>query len=148
MYKTTIQRSTDLFASGFYCAEAILMAYCEHYDIKSDLIPKIATGFCSGLARTSQICGAATGAILALNLRYGRTDPQTSVDQNYQAIQKFLTQFENKFGSTNCMELTGCDFNTDEGQNKFKANNTMEQCSNYVKEAMHLLMSICEPQNS
>ena len=48
------QRSRELFDSGYYCAESVLLAIAENQGIQSDLIPKIATGFCSGISRT---CG-------------------------------------------------------------------------------------------
>jgi C_GCAxxG_C_C family probable redox protein len=35
-------------------------------------IPKIATGFASGIGRKGSICGALAGAIMAIGLRYGR----------------------------------------------------------------------------
>ena len=45
-----VQRSRELFSSGFYCAESVLMAVAEALDVHCQLVPAIATGFCSGLA--------------------------------------------------------------------------------------------------
>ena len=42
----------------------MLLAVCDHYGIQSPWIPKIATGFCSGVARTGGLCGAYTGAVM------------------------------------------------------------------------------------
>ena len=39
------QRSLELFRSGFFCAESVLLAIAESQGIQSDLIPRIATGF-------------------------------------------------------------------------------------------------------
>ena len=50
MSNETSQRSRELFDSGFYCAESVLLAIAESQGIESDLIPRIATGFCSGIA--------------------------------------------------------------------------------------------------
>jgi len=41
---TVANRSRQLFESGYYCAESVLLAVAESQGIKSDLIPKIATG--------------------------------------------------------------------------------------------------------
>ena len=38
------QRIKELFDSGYYCAESVLLTVAEAYGIQSDLIPKIATG--------------------------------------------------------------------------------------------------------
>ncbi|GBD95663.1 MAG TPA: C_GCAxxG_C_C family protein [Nitrospirae bacterium] len=66
----------ELFDSGYYCAENVLLAIAESQGIQSDLIPKIATGFCSGISRTCGMCGALSGAIMSLNLLYGRSSPE------------------------------------------------------------------------
>ncbi|HOO88447.1 MAG TPA: hypothetical protein PK442_12150, partial [Synergistales bacterium] len=46
--------AADSFLSGLYCAESALLAVAEARGTRSELIPNIATGFCSGMART---CG-------------------------------------------------------------------------------------------
>ncbi|MCK5542667.1 MAG: C_GCAxxG_C_C family protein [Desulfobacterales bacterium] len=52
----------------------------ESKNIQSELISKIATGFCGGISRTCCcICGAQSGAIMAINLFYGRSLPDEPV---------------------------------------------------------------------
>ena len=137
-------RSGELFDSGYYCAESVLLAIAEGKGIQSSVIPKIATGFCSGLSRTCGLCGAVSGAIMAINLFTGRSSPGESVEDNYIAVRKLLSMFERKFGSTNCKQLTGCDLSTEEGQNAFRANNLHEQCKHYTKEAARMAMVLIE----
>ena len=50
----------------------MLLSAAEHQGIESDLIPKIATGFCSGVAQTGGMCGAYSGAVMALSMVHGR----------------------------------------------------------------------------
>ncbi len=119
----------------------------ESKGIQSDLIPKIATGFCSGVSRTCGMCGAVSGAIMALNLSYGRNMSSESHETSYIAIRKLLDMFESRFGSTNCKQLLGCDLGTEEGQNTFKSNNLIEQCRNYVEEATRMAMLIIEEKS-
>jgi len=95
-----IERSNAYFDSGYGCAEAVLMAVTESKGMKSELIPRIATGFCGGMAHTNNMCGAVTGAVMALNLIYGRDHAGESKEKNYQAIQTFLNKFREKFGDT------------------------------------------------
>ena len=114
----------------------------ESKGIQSDLIPKIATGFCSGVSRTCGICGAVSGAIMALNLFYGRNLPGESIETCYTTVQKLTDMFEIKFGSTNCKKLIGCDLDTEEGQDTFKSNNLFEQCRHYTEEATRMVMII------
>jgi C_GCAxxG_C_C family probable redox protein len=114
----------------------------ESKGVQSDLIPRIATGFCGGISRTSGICGAVSGAILALNIFYGRMDAGTSTDASYAKVQAMVSLFERQFGTTNCTALTGCNLATAEGQRIFKANNTIERCKHFSQEAVKMVLTL------
>ena len=69
-----VRRSAeDSFAAGFYCAESVVMAIAKAEGIESELLPRIATGFGGGMARTCGDCGAVTGAMMAVGLALGRS---------------------------------------------------------------------------
>jgi C_GCAxxG_C_C family probable redox protein len=142
MIGQTSQRSMDLFESGFYCAESVLLALAEANGVQSDLIPRIATGFCSGMARTCGTCGAVTGAIISLNLATGRSSPAESVDRNYALVQRLIRAFEQEFGSTNCADLIGCDVGSAEGQEFYAENNLVGRCKHYTGEAVRIALSL------
>ncbi|MCP4542310.1 MAG: C_GCAxxG_C_C family protein [Chloroflexi bacterium] len=138
------QPSEEFGEGGYYCAESVLLTLARKQGIQSDLIPRIATGFCSGMARTGGMCGAVTGAMMGLNLLAGRDLPSESFEETYAMIQKLLGMFEDRFGSTNCMELIDCDLNTEQGQRDYLANNREEQCGGYVDEAIRMATSLIE----
>jgi C_GCAxxG_C_C family probable redox protein len=144
MVDKTSRRSGELFKLGYRCAESVLLSVAESKNVQSELIPKIATGFCGGIARTGGICGAVSGAVMAINIFYGRNLPDEPVDKNYIPVQKLMEMFENKFGSVNCKELTGCDLRTEEGRKQFFSSNMIEQCKMYTEEATKMAMSIIE----
>jgi C_GCAxxG_C_C family probable redox protein len=123
------------FSSGYYCAESVLLALSKKMGIESDLLLKMATPFCSGVSRTNGICGAVSGALMAIGLKYGRTSNRDSVEDSYKYAQEFIKLFNEKHGSTNCFELTGCDFTSTEGHEKFNNENKEEGCLNFVKDA-------------
>jgi C_GCAxxG_C_C family probable redox protein len=116
----------------------------ESKNIQSDLIPKIATGFCAGVSRTRGTCGAVTGAVMALNLFYGRSDPSLPLDQSYPPVQKFIQRFEAAFGSTHCMQLIDCDLGTEEGRKKFVGENVITTCKNFTSEATRMVLAILD----
>ena len=118
------------------------MAVAESQGIQSDLIPKIATGFCSGLARTGGLCGAISGVIMSLGLINGRMVPGASVDETYESVQNLLEQFETRFGSTQCLSLTGVHLGTEEGQAEFLQNNQIERCLTYVQFTTRFVMEV------
>jgi C_GCAxxG_C_C family probable redox protein len=140
------QRSRELFDLGYFCGESVLLAVAEAEGIESDLIPKIATGFCSGVARTCGTCGALSGAIMVINLFAGRSSPEKSVDENYRLVRRLLDDFEAKFGSTSCRDLTGCDLGVEEGQAFFLENNIRELCSQYTGTATEMALAVLGKQ--
>ncbi|MBI5033854.1 MAG: C_GCAxxG_C_C family protein [Chloroflexi bacterium] len=140
------KRSRELFNTGYYCAESVVMAIAESRGIQSDLIPRIATGFCSGMARSGGQCGAVSGGMLGINLATGRRSPTETVDRNYTLIQELMRRFEERFGSTNCRVLLGCDLGTAEGQETFQAKHLIEQCFDYAEGATQIALSLLEAQ--
>jgi len=136
------QRSIEEFDKGFYCAESVLKVIAEQQGISSKLIPMIATGLCSGIARTSGMCGAISGGILALSIVYGRQSSNESVEKNYDAVKELISIFTEKYGSTNCKELLGCDIGTNEGQEEFSTKNLALQCREYTGKATEIVSNI------
>jgi len=119
-----------------------LLSVSESRNIKSDLIPRIASGFCGGISRTQGTCGAVTGAVMALNLFFGRSNPSVALDQSYPPVQEFTRRFTEKFGSTNCFKLIDCDLATEEGRKKFLDRNVIINCKNFTAEAIRIVLSI------
>lgn len=135
------RRSGVLFSSGYCCTEAVLMAMAEAQRVESELIPRIATGFCAGMARRGDICGAISGAIMGINLALGRDAWDDPRDKDYAAVFELMKRFEKEFSSTDCRDLTGCDLSTSEGREFFEANNIKEQCKLYCEEATRMAMT-------
>ena len=142
------KRASALFNSGFFCAESVLAAVAEYAEISSPLIPKMATGFCSGLSRTNKRCGAVTGGILALGMRYGRNMPSQAVEPAYEKVQEFLNQFEKQNGSLMCGGLTECNLSTDEGREAFKEKGLMKKCSAFTGYAAGLAVDLIGMENT
>ena len=136
------QRSVELFKSGFFCAESVLQAIAESQGIHSDLIPRIATGFCSGISCTGGMCGAVSGAIMGIGLAAGRNSPAELFEPTYTLVQMLIHAFEEQYGSANCRQLLGCDLATESGQNYFMENNLMESCLQYADGATSIALSL------
>ena len=144
----------ELWAQGWLCAECVTLAGAvmlgpKRLGMPLELSPRMATGFCSGMARCSGACGAVSGALLVLGLALGRRvrhdhapvpGPDRHLDPCYEAAQEFMDAFRAEFGSVDCSELLGLDLGTPEGQTAFKERNLKESnCWRYVAFAMQWL---------
>jgi len=114
-------RARALFAAAapLLCAESVLPAVAEALRCDSPPVPRLATGFCSGLSRTCGPCGALSGGIMALGLGLGRDSGREPLDRTYAPVQEYLEYFRAIFQADTCRELTGCDLGTPEGQQGF-----------------------------
>ena len=130
------------FEQGFYCAESVLLALAKHQGIESELLPKIATGLCSGMARTGGMCGALSGGILGVSLASGRSTTEETVEINYQMVRELIDSFVAKFGSTNCSELLECRLDSVEGQEEFKEKELWNRCRDCSETAERLALGI------
>ena len=140
----TAQRSSELFESGFCCSESVLQALAESRGIRSEFIPRIATGLCAGISRTGGICGAVSGGVLAISLVTGRSSPGDPREENLRLVRAFLKECEAKFGSTNCEQLMGCRLDTAEGQRFFQEHNLREKCAGFTREAARIAVQLLE----
>ena len=138
------KRAKELFDSGFYCAESVLQAVAEHAAIRSPLIPKISTGFCGGISRTKGMCGAVTGGVMALGMIFGRTSPDTPPDDTYLKVRELLSTFETQFGSSNCFDLTGCDFNQAMDRERWKKSGMANKCKEFTGAAARITAELID----
>ena len=132
-------RAAARFLGGFNCAESILLTLTERYDVSNPLVPKIATPFGGGLARTASICGCVTGAIMGIGAKYGRMQSSEDREKAYSAALSFMSAFETRFGSLICYDLIGCDFRTPEGHKRFDELKE-SRCVNFVKGAIEIVL--------
>ncbi len=85
---------------------------------------------------------------MAISLFTGRQDPAESVEANYAIVRELMNQFAERFGSTNCKVLLGCDLDTAKGQQTFKANRLIERCYDYAEGATRMAVSLLEARDS
>ena len=112
---------------------------------ESDLIPKIASGLAAGVGRTSNICGAVTGAILGMGLWFGRNEPGEGERKPYWYSRKFIDEWGKNHHSTNCTELLGVDLDKPEELDVFVSEGMWEKkCKRYISEAVSLAYDIVE----
>ncbi|MGA2790028.1 MAG: C-GCAxxG-C-C family protein [Candidatus Bathyarchaeia archaeon] len=127
-----------VFDSGLNCAESLLLVVSKYTGLEKDsarFIPRVATGFGGGIARNGDMCGALSGAVMAISLALGRDRPDQSGDQCYTAIDQFYNDFVKAFGSSKCRELTHVDFKTPEGNAIYRERVHRERCTPIVEWA-------------
>jgi C_GCAxxG_C_C family probable redox protein len=136
-------RATEKFLSGYNCAQSVLWAFSEELGLPADTALKVATGLGAGMARRQEVCGAITGGILVLSLRYGRGDGQdrTATEEAYAKTRELMSRFEAEYGTCSCLKLLGgCDIATEEGRKVFVDGDLLSTtCKRCVQSVVHVL---------
>ncbi|MEM3700935.1 MAG: C-GCAxxG-C-C family protein [Candidatus Bathyarchaeia archaeon] len=138
------EKAVKRFLNGYNCAQSVLLTMFEYWNGENELIPKIATAFGGGIGRCGSICGALTGGVMALGIKYGTNEPSLEKRlKAYEKAQKFYKQFGRQHGSVFCRELIGYDLsNPKELEEARKAKVFEEKCANFVKSAVKTLLKI------
>ena len=130
----TVKKAADYFKNGMYCSQAVLGAFCEKYNLETNVAFKISCGLNSG-CRCADICGAASGAILVIGLKYG--DVQKICNSK---TEEFLQSFKENNGDIICRNILGCDISTPEGIKEFVSKDLFHStCTDMVKSAAQIL---------
>lgn len=100
-----------LFEQGANCAQAVAGAFAAEIGMSEAEVFKLAGGFGGGVGRMREVCGAASGMVLIMNLLYGSSDisDKNAKDEHYARVQSVLKEFKEKNGSLICRELLGLD---------------------------------------
>ena len=136
----------------FNCCESVLLMVDEGHPLPGfeSNIMKAASSLVGGVGGWGSACGAATGAVIALGL-VGGTDGEETIKEFQdkrgrlrEVSQVFLKEFEDAFGSVNCMDLLGVDRRTDEGQARYNEirDQCVGKCNGYVEWAAKRALEI------
>lgn len=69
-------------------------------------------GFGGGIGRQQDVCGAVSGAVMALGLKPGRNQPtfKERMDALRPEVAELYAEFVREFGAADCRALTDVDF--------------------------------------
>jgi len=139
----------NYFRGHFNCSQSVLTTFGPDYGMSEDESLRIATAFGAGMGRQQHICGAITGALMVLGLKFGKglNDPEEKKRNTYLKTKEFFDEFRSLNGSVNCLDLLdGLDLNDPDDHKKIEERKYFEiRCEKYVSDAVNILSKIIEP---
>jgi C_GCAxxG_C_C family probable redox protein len=148
-----LARFADQGPDHINCAQAVLRFALLVMGCDPALITT-ARYFGGGMAGMGEVCGAVSGAALALGLRdcgcsaaapdkWGAPagDPTTT----RTSLQALMREFSAQFGPLRCRDLTGCDLTTPEGHDAFVKSGANERCQLFVGWMCDRLLPLLDP---
>ena len=139
---THVEKAQELFNNQkYHCSQAVFAAFAEELGLNEKQALKIGGCFGAGMCK-GEVCGACTGALMTLGLKYGQCeieDLEGRAKTNDVAV-KFLEAFRKENGSYLCRELLGCDLSSKEGIEYAVAHNLFtEFCPKMVVSATKIV---------
>lgn len=99
------EKATKLHQSGFNCAQSVLCACGDYTRLDEKTALAISAGFGGGI-RSGEICGAISGAVMAIGVSQSGDPGDPEVKAGTAAQTKQLVNFfREKYGCVRCLEL-------------------------------------------
>jgi len=135
-------RALALFHQGFNCSQAVLAAFAPGLGLERDKALRLAQSFGAGMARLGETCGAVTGALMVIGLKYGkvRAKDDASKEKTYRLVRQFVDRFRAKHGSLRCRTLLGHDIGSARGMKRIKQKGLHDSlCPKFIRTALGIL---------
>ncbi len=140
-----VERAAQLFASGISCAPAVLAAFAPRLGMDEEHAARSASCFGGGMASSGHVCGAVTGAMMALGLGCGpgvRADAAAK-KVAYDRARELWRRFTIRHGSIQCREILGVDISTPEGHARASAQGLFRtRCAAAVRDAAEIVKEL------
>ncbi len=144
-----VEAALERFRQGFTCSQAVLLTFAPDFDVSVETAARLAAPFGGGMGRLGEVCGAATGGMMALGLRAGNTsgEDKAAKEATYALVRDFAAGFEARHGSILCRELLACDLSRPEGLVQARETGLFETvCPLLVRTAVELVEKALRPQ--
>ncbi len=140
-----VEAAVGSFQEGFNCSQAILSTYGGEFGLEQETALKAAAVLGGGMGGLGEVCGAVTGALVVIGLKYGYTeakDKETKA-KTYARVRDFAGRFRSRHGALCCRELLGCDLTTAEGMAMARQKGLFtELCPRLVRAAAEILEDV------
>ena len=95
------------FVNGFNCAQAVFLTFAEELGFEREVALKISSPFGGGMGRLREVCGAVSGMLMVLGMRYGYTSADSDGEKMelYRKVQQLAGEFKEKNQTIVCREL-------------------------------------------
>ena len=102
------ETAVTMHEKGYNCAQAVLSGSKEYTGLDEKTALAIAAGFGGGL-RSGEVCGAISGAVMAIGMKFPFTDASdTEAKAKIAELAKLcVAKAQEEFGCVLCRELKG-----------------------------------------
>jgi C_GCAxxG_C_C family probable redox protein len=137
---TRTELALDRFREGYNCSQSALSAFAHDFGLPLEVALRLAAPFGGGIGRQGEVCGAASGALMALGLRFGEaSSDKAAKERGYAVAAEFMRRFEARCGAARCRELIQADMTTPDGLTHARERGVFAtECPRFVAAAVEI----------
>jgi C_GCAxxG_C_C family probable redox protein len=139
-------QAIEIFKGDYNCAQSVLAVFAEELGLSKDEAFKIANPFGAGIAFMQECCGAVSGALMAIGLKYGKGENGSHEDKEiaYDMARHFIAEFKKLHHTVCCNKLLdNLDMCTAEGMEEIMERDFFRlRCANFVQDAVKITEKI------
>jgi len=101
------KEAARLFRSGYNCAQAVFCAFAGDIGMDIDTAARLSSSFGGGMGRMREVCGAVSGALMALGAIKGYDDVSdiSLKKAHYEKVQLIMKGFQEELSSYICRDI-------------------------------------------
>lgn len=144
----TEEKVLELFLEGFDCAQVVFSHFAESFGLDEAAAKKISSCFGGGMF-CGETCGAVTGALMVLGLKYGHYRPNDREQKNINIakIAEFKSAFTKIYPSAICKEILRYDISDPEGMKMIMEKELLTTlCPKLVCDVIYLLEEMMDDE--
>jgi C_GCAxxG_C_C family probable redox protein len=140
-----VERAKSYRENGFNCAQATFASCSRAFGVDPELALKVSGLFGAGISKTGETCGAVSGGLMALGLKYAMVNPDElqAKAKSYQIGKEFIAKFKERNQYITCKELLNCDISTPEGEARAKLTKVQDAlCPGFIQDAVEIFYAM------
>ena len=132
---TKKEYAINLHDRGCNCAQSVACAFAAECGIDEKTLMKTTEAFGLGCGGTEGICGALSGALTLIGLKYadGNIEAPKTKKTSYAVAKQVTSEFKERCGSLICREIKGID-----------SGKVLMSCPDCIKNGIELAEKIIE----
>ena len=136
-------KARELFLEGYNCAQAVVGAFAEEFNVDKDTLIMLASPFGGGMGRMREVCGAFSGMLAVAGLKFGYSDPTAKEEKAelYKFVQGLAAEFKAANGKDTiiCRELLDMASDTHVPEERTAEYYKKRPCADIAAAAAHII---------
>jgi len=128
----------NTFNNNRNCAQSVIGAYAEQYNLDKETLYKLASAFGGGMGHSNGVCGAISGGLMVLGLKHN--EKQFDKETTYAQTRHLMDEFIKRNGTRDCEKLIGVDLMTEEGKKNFQSEGIKKKvCEKCIADVIDII---------